>query len=125
MNSFAASIDTSHPEATIGISKYTVASALFDSDDPGGTDAPFLLMETNGDPGSSGALGNDAYAGRQYLYPTAVPEPRAWLLLSVIVGLGVFAKKTGLVASLTRADDIGDEPSAIATRRRVCRSESS
>ena len=93
-NSFAAMINTAHPEATVGISKHSVVPALFDADDPGGTDAPFLLMETNGDPGGLGVLGNDAFAGRQYLYPVAVPEPRAWALIGVVAS--VMSLKQGL-----------------------------
>ncbi|MCA9215197.1 MAG: hypothetical protein KDB27_19150 [Planctomycetales bacterium] len=99
LNSFAGIIDTSHPESTAGISKYTVPSSLFDADNPT-TGAPFLLMETNGDPGASGILGNDAYAGRQYLYPaTAVPEPAAWMLLGCVSVVLLKPKLAKLIAA--------------------------
>jgi hypothetical protein len=88
LNSFAASIDSGHPEATVGIQKHMFDAALFDSDNPA-SGAPFLLMETNGDSGSPSPaqLDNDSFAGRQYLYPVAVPEPNAWLMMGLVVSL--------------------------------------
>jgi hypothetical protein len=91
VDSSAHLINTSIPEDSIGATIFgsTFDPSLFDSDDVN-TGAPFLLMETDGDPGfpDPAALGNDDFAGRQFLYPVAIPEPSAFLFLGVVTAVG-------------------------------------
>lgn len=83
-NSFAAEIDPLDPDGSPALSTYSVPNA-----DPGiDTPGVDILMETEipsalVDPGVLDApLQNDDYAARQFLYPTAVPEPGTALLLA-------------------------------------------
>lgn len=82
-NSFASLIDPLDPEGSAGIAKRTFDASLFDSD---ANDAPYLLMESNGDglAPTPAALDNDTFAARQFLYPVAVPEPGAYLYLALV-----------------------------------------
>lgn len=100
LNSFAGTIDPDHPESTSGIQENLFAATLFDSDNVA-SGAPFLLMETDGDSGapSPAALDNDSFAGRQYLYPVAVPEPGAWLMMCLIVSVASTSKLLHLHSS--------------------------
>jgi MYXO-CTERM domain-containing protein len=75
-NSFALMIDPLNPAASAGLSMYTVPNANPGFDSPGVN----IHMESEGLGGQFGNLSpmtNDDYAGRQFLYPTVVPEPAA------------------------------------------------
>jgi hypothetical protein len=77
-NSFAGMINASNPEATLGLTRYTIAEPIFDV---GAGNTPNILMESNVD--DIMALGNDDFAGRQFLYPslTMIPEPSVIIFL--------------------------------------------
>ncbi len=80
-NSWASLVNPLDPAGSVGLSTYSVAPSQFVL---AGVD---LLMESNG-LGVSGSnplsnlfpLRNDEYGMRQYLYPTAVPEPSCCLM---------------------------------------------
>lgn len=77
-NSFAGMINPLNPEVTAGLTRYTIAEPVFDV---GGGNEPNILMESNVD--AIMALGNDDFAGRQFLYPSLVviPEPSVAIFL--------------------------------------------
>jgi hypothetical protein len=77
-NSFAGMINPFNPEATVGLTRYTIAESSFYV---GGAGEPNILMESDID--AVAAMSNDDFAGRQFLYPslTAIPEPSTAVLL--------------------------------------------
>jgi hypothetical protein len=91
VDSFASVIDPLDPESSIGdtLVENLFSSALFDADNAS-TGAPFLLMETNGDSGAPvpAVLSNDEFAGRQFLYPVAIPEPSAAIFMGLLIVVG-------------------------------------
>ena len=90
MNSWADRVNPFDPVNSVGLASYTIAPQVFAVP---GID---ILMESNG-LGVSGAnplsnlypLSNDDYGTRQYLYPTAVPEPST-LALALVGGTGLY-----------------------------------
>lgn len=85
-NSWAALVNPLDPANSVGLSRFNVPAANFALN---GVD---ILMESNGlglsanNPLTSLVpLRNDDYGMRQYLYPTAVPEPGSIALVSIIV----------------------------------------
>jgi hypothetical protein len=80
-NSWALLVNPLNPAASAGLSLYTVANGAPGIDTPGVN----ILMESEGLGGQFGNLSpmaNDDYGGRQFLYPTFVPEPSLAVLLS-------------------------------------------
>jgi hypothetical protein len=92
-NAFAHLIDPLDPDNSPALMLYSLCVPI-DPNDPRscnsnpGLDSPGvdLLMESSGGPTQSGTPQNDAFAGRQFLYPYVVPEPSS-LLLAGLAGL--------------------------------------
>jgi hypothetical protein len=83
-NSWAKLVNVTNPSASAGLHLYTVANANPGFDTPGVN----ILMESEGLGGQYGNLtpmSNDDYGGRQFLYPTTIPEPAcaAWIALAI------------------------------------------
>jgi hypothetical protein len=84
-NSWARLVNVANPSASAGLHLYTVANGNPGFDTPGVN----ILMESEGLGGQYGnltPLSNDDYGGRQFLYPTSIPEPISleWLGFAVI-----------------------------------------
>ncbi len=84
-NSWAKLVNVTNPSASAGLHLYTVANGNPGFDTPGVN----ILMESEGLGGQYGnltPLSNDDYGGRQFLYPTTIPEPISleWLGFAVI-----------------------------------------
>ncbi len=84
-NSWIDRINPLDPANSIGLSVYNIPSSVF------GQPGVDLLMESNGlGVGESNplsnlvALTNDEYAMRQFLYPTAVPEPGSIAMITLV-----------------------------------------
>lgn len=77
-NSFAGMVNIANPSASAGLSLYTIPTATFSQT---GVD---IMMESNiSSFFLTNSLQNDDFAGRQFLYPTAVPEPATMAVLAL------------------------------------------
>lgn len=86
-NSFAGMVNIANPAASAGLSTYSIPTSVFAQS---GVD---IMMESNiSSFFLTNSLQNDDFAGRQFLYPTAVPEPATMTVLA-LAGLAALRRR--------------------------------